>query len=485
MSKNKNLFLLALKGIIYIYLPVILLLFIVYNFILERNLILPWDRMLIYLAIVGIWTMRNYIHKSIELDVKDFISLEQSIIKGRWKIVKRDENGFLVKPKFDFPFRLFIDDIVEINYSEGKALIQGPWFYVNNLMRDIKGKSSIWIKKSTGIAAFVLIILLVSISIFDDLGLYWEINKIRHNNHVKNVKVVEINPDKVLGNSIENTNNYGFAVESDEYIFYIRDHFNLIRATKDFQNKKYLIEKSGGTNIMRLNIAGGWIYYSSGETLNRISVDGRDNETIYKWSYLSDIHMKDNWIYFINYSDKFNVYKMDINGRNLERFLKVNTSDIAIYSDRMIFSHRIDGEGYVESIRLDGSDRRLEFEDIAENLIKWEDYYYYIGDRYKLYRRSVDENTGPQILVDDKVSSYIIVDNKIFYSLHSDDVGYPGKGVYKIELDGTGKTLIMDTDRVGGFAKVGEWLLFHSSDNQLSPILKRLNILTDKIEIIE
>lgn len=73
----------------------------------------------------------------------------------------------------------------------------------------------------------------------------------------------------------------------------------------------------------------------------------------------------------------------------------------------------------------------------------------------------------------------------IYYSLHSEDAGYPGKDVYKTGLDGINNTLIMETDRVSGFGKVGQWILFHSSEKQSSPVLKRLDILTDKIEIIE
>lgn len=485
MIKKQNLLFLALKGAIYIYLPVILLLFIVYNFIFGRGLILSWDRISIYSAIIGVWTIKNYMYRTIEVDIEDFTDMEHSITKGRWKIIKKNENILLIKPAFDFPFRIFIDDTVIINYSDGKVFIEGSWYYVNNLIKDIKGKSSIWAKKITEITSLLLIILLVSLPVLDDLGLFWEINKIRHNSYVKNVELININPIKVSGNSVVNTSNYGFAVENDEYIFYVEDNLNLIRVDKDFQNKKFLIKKSNGSGIMRLNIAEDWIYYSSGETLNRISIDGSNNETIYKLSYPLSIYMKDNWIYFINFSDNFNVYKMDLNGRNLERFLKVNSLNIAIYDDRMIISHLKDENGYVESIGLDGSDRRLEFEDIAENLIKLGDYYYYIGKNYRFYRRAIDQSTESQILVDDKVSSYIIVGNKIFYSLHSDEVGYPGKGVYKIELDGTGNTLITNMERIEGFAKVGDWLLFNSSGTKSEPRLTRVNLLTDEIENIE
>lgn len=327
---------------------------------------------------------------------------------------------------------------------------------------------------------------MVSIPVFNELGFLWEIKKNRHNSFVKNVQVIEIESGEIVRNSIENTNNYGFGVENEEYVFYVENHLNLIRANKDYQDKTYLIQKSGGTGISRLNIVGDWIFYASGENLNRIRIDGTDNEIIYKSGYLLDIHIKGKWIYFINLSDNFNVYRMDINGRNLERFLKIQASDIALYDDKLIFSHENDGKAYVESILYDGSERNVELEVVANDLIKLDGYYYFIGDGYKLYKSQVDGKAAPQLLVDDKVSSYIITDAGIFYSLHSEDVGYPGQDIYKIELDGSGNTLIIDTKEVEGFAKIGDWILFHSSDNdlKLKPV-KRINIFTNDIESIK
>lgn len=103
MKKRQNLLVLALKGIAYIYLPVILLLFAIYKVVLGSDINLPMDRIIIYIVIVGMWTITNYIHKLIELDVNDFTSMKDSIIKGRWEITKQDTNSLLVKPKFDSP----------------------------------------------------------------------------------------------------------------------------------------------------------------------------------------------------------------------------------------------------------------------------------------------------------------------------------------------------------------------------------------------
>jgi hypothetical protein len=485
MKKKQNLIFLGLKGVFYIYLPVILLLSLFYYFVLERGFVLSWNMVLFYPIIIAISTISNYKNKTIELGIEDFTEMENYIKNKGWEILEKSEDGILIKPIFDFPFRMIIDAGLRIKYSKEKAIIDGPRYYVDNLVKDIKGKSSIWAKKTTSITALVITILLISFTISEDLGVRWEINKTRHNKFVENVQVIEFNSADVVGNNIENTNNYGIAVENEDYIFYIKDNLNLIRVDKDFQNEKIMTEKPSGSGLMRLNIAGDWVYYTAGEELNRISIDGTKNETIYKMGWLLDIHMKDKWIYYINFANESTVYKMDLNGRNLQKFLEIDASDIAIYEDRMIFSHIEDEKDYVESIKLDGSDRRLEFEGRAYNLIKLDDYYYYLGENYGLYKRAIDESTGAQLLVEGEVSSYTIVDDKIYYSLFSEEVGYPGRGVYQVELDGTSKTIISDSEGIEGFALVGDCLLFHSVGNEFEPILNKMDLSTGEIEIVE
>lgn len=325
----------------------------------------------------------------------------------------------------------------------------------------------------------------ISIPILRDKGLIWDIKKDIHNSFVKSVKEIQINPGDIVGNTVQNTNNYGYGVENDEYIFYVEDGLNLIRTNKDYEDKTYLIRKSSGTGINRLNLVGDWIYYSTGDSLSRISINGGNIRTIYKSGYLSDINIKDNDIYFINYSDNGKIYRMDINGRSLETFLDVSASDIAIYDDKIIFSHNDNGNIYVESINGDGSERRIELETLAYNLVKWEGYYYFIGEDYKLYKNKTDSITNPELLVDGEVSSYFITDAGILYSLHSEDAGYPGTGVFKINLDGAENTLLISSKMVGGFAKLGDFIIFNSSDDKSIPTLKRLNIYTNEIKVIE
>lgn len=485
MNKKQNLISLAIKRLTFFSLPMVLLIYILNKLILRIEASFPWTSVIIYASVIGFTTMGNYRHKSMEEEINDFDYLKNLIKEGRWEILEEGENKLSLKPRFDFPYGLLSKETVEIQYWEHKASFEGARYYIENLKKDISGKGSMWTKRIASIAILILTFALISIPIFSEIGIFWDLRQMYHNHQMKNADKIKIEGEEFIGNTVANINNYGFGAENEDYIFYVEGDLNLVRAKKEFQDKTYLIQKSSGSGIGGLNIVDDWIFYSSGQSLNRMRIDGREDQIIYEMGYLSDIHIKDNWIYFINPLDKVNIYRMDVNGQNLERLLKVEASDIAIYDDRLFYSYEVNGQGYVKSISLDGGESKVELETKVYDLIRWQGYYYYIGEDYKLFRNEVGTNNSTELLVDDKVSSYIVTDAGIFYSLHSEDVGYPGEGLYRMELDGSGNTLVLDTKDVNGFTQVGDWLLFHSSDNNLSSNPKRLNLLSGDIETIE
>ena len=436
----------------------------------------------VYASIIGMATAINYWNMEITEPIGTFEDLENKIATGRWEIVEKRDETFVLKPRFDFPYNKLSKDLVEVEFSNGSAKMNGPWYYIDKLSKDIRGKTSILNKRGAGVIATVLILSLVSIPILGEAGMFWKIKLMRHNSSIKDVETIKIQEESIDGNSGENLANYGYAVENEDYIFYVEDHLNLIKVSKDLKDKTYLIQRQGGNGINRLNLAEDWIFYMSGESLNRMKIDGSEEQTIYKQGYLMDIHLKGNNIYFINPSDKFTIYTMDVNGRGLKQFLDVQASDIAVYGDRMYFSHKTEDYSYIESIALDGTGRWIETGTLARDIIMKDGYFYYIGVDYKLYKAEAGSIADPQAIIDAKVSSYIIIDDKIFYSIHAEDVGYPGNGVYRASLDGSEDELLYDTKRVEGFARVGDWLIFHSSDNDQLPTLKRIDLVSGNVQ---
>ncbi len=485
MSKFLKLLVIALKGIIFLYIPVILLLYFVYEVIFKINLIFSWEIVLIMGLSLMTSTASSYAQGTIEQEVEDFETLKNSITKARWEVIEEKENSLTLKPRFSFPSNLLTDTTVQVNYFDKNVTLEGPWTFINKLKKDVKGRELIWLNTLARIIGFVLLIFLAATPILDEVGFFRKISDLRHESFVKNVEEIQVKNEAVLGNTVGNTNNHGVVVENDEYIFYVEDYLNLVRVNKDFEDKQYLIENTSGYDINSLNIVGNYIYYVNGDNLNRITFDGTGQETIYKSKYLTNVNIKNQWIYFIKYNDDINVYRMDINGRGLETFLKGPANDISVDDDRVIFSHIDYDRSYVESVKLDGTDRRVEFEDYSSDLIKTDEFYYYIANNYNLYRRALTKNSTPEIVIDDLVSSYIIIDESIYYSLHSRDVGYPGTDLYKIGLDGSEKIRLTKTEDVGSFGQAGKWLLFSSTDNDSEADLKRLDPLTDVIESVK
>jgi len=93
----------------------------------------------------------------------------------------------------------------------------------------------------------------------------------RHNNRPASAVEIERPGDTISGNRPENTINHGQAVESDEYIFYVEDHLNLVRVSTKFEDKEYLIEEGEGYGLADLNIVEEWLYFTQGEPLNACS----------------------------------------------------------------------------------------------------------------------------------------------------------------------------------------------------------------------
>ena len=194
-----------------------------------------------------------------------------------------------------------------------------------------------------------------------------------------------------------------------------------------------------------------------------------------------------NWIYFINYQDNFTVYRMDVNGQNLERFIEKEVMDLGVYDDRLFYSGLKDKKGFVESIDFDGKNRRLEFEtdSLVRDFTRWNNEWYYINGDSRLIRTEGKDPDVYQVPIDDNVHSYIITEQGIFYSLQGEEEEYISQGLYKMDHFGYDKTLIADEKNVEGFAHIGEWLLYSSFNEKMSTRLKRVDLNTGEIEFLE
>lgn len=480
MDRKQNIILLAVNRFFYTFLPFIILLYIFYEIIFNKGIEeISWIKLVTFLLFQSLLIAKYFKYSSKQEKVQDIGQLKSSISKGRWELLEDKDNELLLRPKFDYPYSILNKERLIIQYKEGTATIKGTEYYVEQLSKDISGKSNKMTRRIIGIATFLIIVL----AIFSESGKDWDLRIRIHNYRMRNSQTININDKSVNGNIVGNTNNYGYAVESDEYIYYI-ERLNIIRADKTFQNKDVLISKSQGSGFTRLNIIEDWVFYTSGKSLKRMSFDGTESKTIYSMSYLLDINTIGEWLFFINFLDNDNIYKIDVNGQNLQRFIDIEATDIATYDEKLIYSYKDGDIIYVESVDFDGNNREVEFETYGEvrDLSKVNGDYYYIDKDSILVKNEGGNFESTQILINQEISSYIIIDDQIYYSLRKSDKGHEGEGIYRMELDGSGIILISDTSMVSGFSHVGNYLLYESSsENNQFPSLKRMDLNTGKI----
>ena len=379
-----------------------------------------------------------------------------------------------VRPTFDIPFNLILDDKIDLYYANETLRIEGPKHYIKVLAKNIRGEESLWTRKSMASLKFIYIGVLALIPVITESSLVWSMEVLRHNTFSNVREEVEAASDEAAGNSMVNA---GFAVETEDDIFYVENDLNLVRTDKSFESKDYLQHGEGGSWIRNLNVVDDWIYYTKGESLERMKVDGTDHSTLYSLSHLSEMQIKGDWIYFVSWKDDFNVYRMDLNGRNLEQLIDVRANSFTLHKNRLLVSY--ENRDRVESYDLNGEDPRIVLEDYADDLMVWEGYYYYLDEEAELYRSEIGENSELELIKDDQVSAYLVTEQGIFYFLHSRD------GIFTMTLEGEEDMLLSASEKVEGLAKVGDSIIFSSEATYGEKIVKRFDMEAGGFEVLD
>jgi hypothetical protein len=473
----------AVKIFIYVAIPMAFLT-LMYKIILDYSF--GWSFFLYYLPIISLASAHHYMPATLDTGIppsKDFaINIKKELETASWKIVDETAESILLRPNFNRPYIWIYPENVLIDLSGNRVRLSGAKQYIKRLKALIDGKKTLWDRKSFHVFSSLLLILAILLPAFYEYGVITDM-RIRLNEHrTRNVEIIKLAETGITGNTEDNINSYGGAVETGDYLFYVKEGLNLCRSDKNFENEKMLIDKPSGSSISYLNATGEWIYFTSGKTLNRIKTDGSRQETIYSMGYLLDVHLLDNWIYFINPSDRFRLYKMDINGKNLHSLSDLKITDFSIYDGRIYFSHEKDGQGVLEGMNLNGQDVNFIAEILPFDLVKNGDTLYYTDKRdFNLYSYELTGTRTPKRLVDKELSRFIVARNWIYYSLKSEDVYYPGMGLYKIGLDGSSMEKITGDGSIEHLNRIGEWILFHSANENHWPTLKRMSLNSQTI----
>lgn len=460
--------------------PVLIALSILYEIILKLEGLWNWQGMTIYAIIISLVSTHHYSRIVTEIPMEgendSISSLKKMLIQRPWKIINEDSEKLIVYPKFDRLYSWIHKERVIITAIGENMQLEGAKIYVEKIKAIVNDEESIWDKKTGRYLGKLILLLIICIPILMNSEIIGKVQGYFHEIKVSKIEKIEIKGNSTLGNSANNINNYGAVAESDDHVFYVKDNVSLVRADKDFNNETYLIKKSSGDGISHLNIMDEWIFYRSNKSIYRMKTDGSKDETIYDMGYAMEMHVLDNWIYFISHNDDSRIYKIDINGQNLQVLNDTSVRDISIYENRIYYSYEMDGEGYLESMDLDGNQRQPVAEALADLFVKDGDTIYYTNyTDFKLYKYDISGGSGPIVLVDDKISSFLIVDDGIYFSEKPQEAGYPGTGLFKIDINGNNKTKIVDDTNIENLSSVGDWILFSSSDGNEYPTMKRMN----------
>ena len=166
------------------------------------------------------------------------------------------------------------------------------------------------------------------------------------------------------------------------------------------------------------------------------------------------------WIYYVNYSEDGQIYKIRTDGSGRTRVNNDNSRYLNVVGDWIYYSNESDNYK-IYKIRIDGSERTRVNNDSSWFLNVVGDWVYYrnFSDGNKLYKIHTDGSKRTRVN-DDSSWSINVVDDWIYYCSLFD-----GSNIYKIRTDGSERTRVNDDD--SWFLNVvDDWIYYiNDSDN--------------------
>ena len=319
---------------------------------------------------------------------------------------------------------------------------------------------------------------------FDDIINDWFIKRTEGGG----CRVEKINGNAAFDFHFYNTDAYDLNID-DEWV-YLTDGNDLLIASIDGLTVKRIVQTKAGvfdsddllsqaiTDAVKDNSAykrfsiyedENWIYYMipNMRTINRISTDYKVNMHI-----ASGVHnvlgVYNDWIYFISglYQDSYIAYsllRVKLDGTGLER---VNNLD---YNEAKIIGDWVYGTGFdkIHKIKLDGTEETIVYDGQSQMTIFADEWIYFQSADYYLHRIRYD-GTGLE-----KVSSYGLVglgymieyEGWIYYRITS---SYQGKenGLYRIKGDGSRTDKLIGQDYNSRFVIYNDWI-YYTKDTEI------------------
>ncbi len=292
------------------------------------------------------------------------------------------------------------------------------------------------------------------------------------------------------GNTIGNIRNYGYAVESNNWIYYLAPNedsteIGIFKVRNNGKDKQQLYMSE--IDIVSLNVYKDYIYFIGSATQTYLEEDDIDNK-IYRMKtdgtnleVLNDnelnndcyeIYVVNNQIYYIGLNAE--ICKMDLNGANKKIVADNGTGFLGITKDYIIYNSDAgeESEDYVTYImNIDGTDAKPIIEGKRLYSVNVEGNYIYYGDSdKKIYKTEI--GSGVEELLYDNIEAYNLNTNDGYaYYLNYLDAENSNYTVclFRVKLDGTTETpeKLKELATYSSFIDVvGDWVIYMDSSDE-------------------
>ena len=292
------------------------------------------------------------------------------------------------------------------------------------------------------------------------------------------------------GNTIGNIRNYGYAVENNNWIYYLSPNedsteIGIFKIRNNGKDKQQLYMSE--TDIVSLNVYKDHIYFIGSATETYLEEDDVDNK-IYRMKtdgtnleVLNDnelnndcyeIYVINNQVYYIGLNAE--ICKMDLNGANKKVVADNGTGFLGITKDYIIYNSDAgkETEEYVTYImNIDGTDAKPIIEGKRLYSVNIEGDYIYYGDAdKKIYKTEI--GSGVEEILYDKIEAYNLnINDGYAYYLNYLDPENSNYTVclFRVKLDGTTETpeKLKELSTYSSFIDVvGDWVIYMDSSDK-------------------
>lgn len=291
------------------------------------------------------------------------------------------------------------------------------------------------------------------------------------------------------GNTIGNIRNYGYAVEADNWIYYLAPNedssqIGIFKIKNNGKDNKlvYMTEM----DIVSLNVYKDYIYFigSATETyldddvvdnkIYRMKIDGTNLEILNDNEVNNDcyeIYVVNDQIYYIGLNAE--IFKMDLNGANKTVVADNGTGFLGITKDYIIYNADSKNEDeYVTYImNIDGTDAKPIIEGKRLYSVNIEGKYIYYGDAdKKIYKTEI--GTGIEEILYENIDAYNLNTNEGYaYYLNYLDPENSNYTVclFRVKLDGSSEKpeKLKELETYSSFIDVvGDWVIYMDSSDE-------------------